>query len=201
MLNNYAQRHNIILIPGLGDEIRMLNFLTKHFQKYHLDVAVHRIGWKDGSTDFRPKFDNLLHHIDELSKIGRVSLVGTSAGGSAALNAFARRKKIVYKAVNLSGILRPSKERGWRSFEARTTTSSQFAQSVKLFVSQEKSLTPADRKRVMTVYPIFGDELVAPDTVTLPGATNIRIPSIEHVLSIALALTFFSKPVITFLSE
>jgi len=194
-------KHTVIIIPGLGDEIRALDFLTEHFHTHNLEVAVHRIGWKDGTIDFRPKFDRLLKRIDLLSKTSRVSLVGTSAGGSAALNAFAKRKNVVYKAVNLSGMLRPSKEKGWRSFETRTAMSPQFKQSVTMFTDLEKSLSAGDRKRIMTVYPIFGDELVAPDTATLSGATNIRIPSIEHILSIALALTLFSKPVITFLNQ
>lgn len=194
-------RHVVILIPGLGDEIRALDYLTEHFHKNNIDVVVHSIGWGDGTTNFQKKLHTLLLHIDQLSKTKRVSIIGTSAGGSAALNAFAQRKKSVYKAINLSGILRPSVETGWRSFEARSKSSVQFAQSVRLFVSVEKSLTTVDRKRIMTVYPKFGDELVAPDTVTLNGATNIQIPSIEHVLSIALALTIFSKPIVSFLNE
>ena len=191
----------VILIPGLGDEIRALDYLTEHFHNSNIDVVVHSIGWRDGTTNFQKKLNALLLRIDKLSKTNRVSLIGTSAGGSAALNAFARRKNVVYKAINLSGILRPSAETGWRSFEARAKSSVQFAQSIQLFVSLEKSLTAADRKRVMTVYPRFGDELVAPDTVTLAGATNIQIPSIEHILSIVLALTVFSKPIVTFLHE
>lgn len=193
-------KNTVVIIPGLGDEVHALEYITRHFNKYGLDVAVHSIGWRDGTADFHPKFNKLLRHIDELSETSKVSIIGTSAGGSAALNAFTKRKKVVYKVVNLSGILRSSKEVGWRSFEERTKSSPQFAQSVKMFTNLENSLSAVDRKRVMTVYPKFGDELVAPDTVTLSGAMNIRIPSIEHVLSIALALTIFSKPVISFLN-
>lgn len=161
---------------------------------------MHNIGWNDRNAEFAPKLERLTRKIDLLAKGGNaVSLIGASAGGSAALNAFIEQKKVVDKVISISGILRPSKETGFRSFEKRTRSSKPFAQSVKLFVKKEHALSKIDRKRIMTIYPKFGDELVAPDTATLPGAINIQISSFEHILSIVLTLTLFSKPIMRFL--
>jgi len=53
----------------------------------------------------------------------------------------------------------------------------------------------------MTVRALFGDELVPADTAILRGAHNIVVPTPEHVFSIAIALTLFSRPLITFLTK
>jgi hypothetical protein len=193
-------KHIVIIIPGLGDQVKQLKLITAHFRNHGFELIVHNIGWNDFDADFAPKLEELVNLIDTCTRSGnRVSLIGTSAGGSAVLNAFSQRKKEVYKVISVSGLLRPSEEKGWRSYEARTKSSKPFAQSVKLFASREKTLSGQDRKRIMTTYPLFGDELVAPDAAIMPGATNITIPSAEHVISIALTLTLFSKPIFEFL--
>ena len=55
-----------------------------------------------------------------------------------------------------------------------------------------------DRKKILTVRPFFGDELVPADTVVIQGALNKTVPMGEHVLSIATALILY-RPVIAFL--
>jgi hypothetical protein len=52
----------------------------------------------------------------------------------------------------------------------------------------------------MTVRAMFGDELVPADTSILKGAFNTQVPTAEHMLSIGMALTVFSKPIILFLN-
>jgi hypothetical protein len=47
----------------------------------------------------------------------------------------------------------------------------------------------------------LGDELVPADTAVLDGGQNITIPTIEHSLSIYLALSIFFKPIINFLES
>ena len=195
-----SRKHFVIIVCGLGDKELGLRIATRHFRLHGLTPVVHLIGWHSEETDFVPKLDRLIALIDLCAQDGnRVSLIGTSAGASAVLNAFVQRKDVVNKVISVTGVLRPSVEKGWRSFETRTKSSRPFAQSVTLFVSKEQTLSKADRKRIMTIYPKFGDELVAPDTATLDAAVNIQIPTTEHVLSIGLALTVFSGPIFKFL--
>jgi hypothetical protein len=123
-----------------------------------------------------------------------------SAGGSAVLNAFIERKNKIHRVVNVCGRLRVGTQKGFRSFEARTSSSPAFAQSIKLCESREDSLTGPDRLRIMTVRAMFGDELVPSDSAILRGAYNTRIPTPEHMFSISMALTLFSKPIILFLT-
>lgn len=197
-----TKKHHTIIIPGLGDEVNKMIWATYHWRRSGLDPIVHSVGWHGGEKEFQPKLQILVDMIDEFADDGdRVSLVGCSAGGSAALNAFFERREAVYRVINVCGRLRTGSQNGFRSFDARTATSPPFAESVKLFESHENLLTHQDRQKVMTVRALFGDELVPADTTILRGAYNTVVPTPEHVLSIAMALTIFSKPLITFLAK
>lgn len=194
-------KHRVIIIPGLGDEVNKTSWATNHWRRYGLEPFVHSAGWHDGK-EFQSKLRTLIEMIDKFIKYGdRVSLVGCSAGGSAVLNAFFKRKELVHKVINICGRLRYGKQKGFRSYEARTASSPSFAQSVKLFASRENLLSIHDRKKVMTVRALFGDELVPGDTAILSMANNMVIPTMEHIFSIAMALTLFSRPLITFLKH
>lgn len=194
--------HTVIIIPGLGRDEGNIERATRHWEKYGLCPVVHAVGWHDDEKTFQPKLRRLVRLVDSLKKKGNiVSIVGLSAGGSAALNAFVGRKKSVHRVVSICARLRVGTEKGFRSFQTRTASSPAFADSIRRFARREKTLTVIDRRRIMTVRPMFGDELVPADTVALGHANNIVVPTAEHVLSIALALTVFSGPILTFLRE
>lgn len=198
---NMSKEHKVIIIPGLGDEISKIQFATNHWRNHGLEPVVHSVGWHDGENDFQPKLERLVELIDQLTDKGDiVSLVGTSAGGSAVLNAFIERKDRIHRVVNVCGRLKAGTQRGFRSFEARTASSPAFAQSIKLCEAQEAFLSEADRQKIMTVRAMFGDELVPADTTILRGAFNTQIPTPEHMFTIGMALTVFSKPIILFLN-
>lgn len=198
------REHSIIVIPGLGDHkatgIKMLEIATNHWRNQGLEPIIHSVGWHDGENEFQPKLERLVDLIDELVDKGdKVSIVGTSAGGSAALNAFIERKDTVHKVINVCGRLRKGVLTGARSFGAKTASSPAFAESVKLCEANLDTLTDKDKQKIMTVRAMFGDELVPSDTTVIKGAYNTQVPTPEHILSIGAALTVFSKPVILFL--
>lgn len=158
------------------------------------------MGWRDGSTEFQPKINKILTLVDQLANDGDLSIVGTSAGGSAALNIFLERPKIIKKAVSICGRIKTGNHK-WRSLERMSATSATFRQSVLRFEQKEGNMADELRQRVMTVTARFGDELVPSDTSILEGACNIKVPTLEHVFSIAMALTLFAKPVIHFIQR
>ncbi len=192
--------HKVIIIPGLGDDTQKVEWAVKNWKNYGLETVVHAVGWRDGENDFEPKLHRVTDMIDLFVKQGNlVSLVGTSAGGSAVLNAFMDRKDSIHKVVNVCGRLRVGPTSGFRSFEAKTRPSKPFAQSVKLCESRLESLSEIDLKKIMTVCPMFGDEAVPSETTIIQGALNTKVPTTEHILSIAAALTIFSKRMMQFL--
>lgn len=176
-----------------------LRFLTRNWQrKYGLIPIVLPIVWKDGEH-FDAKLAKITDEIDlYLQKGNTVSLVGCSASGSAMLNAFIEKKDEIQGVVNLDGFVRPGTAKGLRNFDVRSAQSIAFRESVMRFTKLEKTLTVQDKRKILTVRPLFGDELVPPDTVVIPGATNKTVPFGEHIISIALALVWY-RPVIAFL--
>lgn len=193
--------HTVIIIPGLGDGVELMEFATRHWKWAGLDPLVYSVGWRDGERSFTPKLTRLLELVDTLHESGKhVSLVGTSAGGSAAMNAFIERRDAIHRVINVCGRLRVGPTKGLWSFAAKTKSSPAFADSVMMCESHQKTISDKDLKRVMTIRPIF-DEIVPTDTVELDGAHNRVIPSMGHVLSIALSMTFFSYQLASFLKE
>lgn len=193
------KEHHVIISPGMNGRIGGLKLLTKNWaKKYELYPEVVQTIWKDGKG-LEPKLTKILDLIDNFANRGNtVSLIGTSASGSLMLNAFVERKNVVHKVVNIGGFVRPGNGTGMHSFETRSAASKAFRESVLKFEKSEPSLTNQDRRKILTVRPMLGDELVPANTVTINGALNKTVPMIEHVLGIATALIFYN-PVIVFL--
>jgi hypothetical protein len=191
-------KHHVVITPGISGEIRGLKFATKNWQKrYGIYPEVIQTVWKD-EIGLEPKLKKVTDLIDSLVEKGhKVSLIGTSAGGSLMMNAFVDRVGVVEKAINVCGFLRPGTEEGYRSLEERSAESIAFRESVLRFEKLENKLTAEDRKKILTVRPLW-DELVPGKTVTVDGALNIQIPTIEHVFSIATAMVLYD-PVVKFL--
>lgn len=191
-----SKKHHVIYIPGLDDSRKGYELLINKWKLYKVIPHVYRIGWKDEES-FEPKLNKLVKYIDALTKEGdRVSLVGASAGGSAALNAYVKRPNI-YRVVNLCGRLREGKNVR-PTLEWASRKSIAFNESVKMFESWEPKMTTEQRSRVLTLTPLL-DEIVPKTTVFLKGANNKTLFSIEHAISGFLGMTLFSPIIMRFL--
>lgn len=177
-------RLRIIYVPGLGDGQRLLIWLQKQFfkswrlQRSHVEIfAIH---WT-GDVPFEKRLDELLSRIDELHAAGeQVSLIGTSAGASAVINAYARRKSRIRGVVCICGALR-----GTDSLpEAAFKLNPRFKESIKMLPDSITTLSKADRQSVMTLRPVF-DLIVRPKNAQIEGAHNRRLLSFGHLPSIA----------------
>ena len=192
----------IIYVPGLKDRNffnrNIIKLLALFWTAQEFELFLIQINWRKGNK-FAPKLKLIKDKIDELSTSGySVHLFGQSAGASAALNASVERKNIVRRVINICGRLRKG-ENVFPSLKLAAKGNPAFEESVLLFENQnEKRLTHDDRKKILTVRPIW-DEIVPASTVTLNGATNIQLPLLEHSLGGIFALTLFSSKLKTFL--
>ena len=195
------KEHVVFIYPGLGDGTLLVDFAVRNWHHYGLIPIVKSVGWRN-EEPFQHILNRLSALVDEQINMGRmVSLIGTSAGGSAALNVFVENLEGIHRVVTVCSRLRTGPVVGLRSFEKMTRTSNAFAQSVQLLEYLEPSLLLRERQQVMTVKALLGDEMVPASTSTLQGARNISIPTAEHMLSISAALTVFSGRLIKFLTE
>lgn len=190
--------HHIIVIPGLGNGVAKHEFALKGWRRYKIVPHVFDARWKTEEPDFEPKLRRALELIDSLAgKNTRISLVGNSAGSSFVLNIFAKRKTKIHRVIINCGRVRTG-DWPWFTFNQATAVSPSFKQSVLMAQKAERTFLKTDRAKILTLRPVF-DEVVPPNTVTIEGSTNEVLPSVEHIITIALAMTILKHKIINFI--
>lgn len=193
-----SQKHHVIYVPGLNDQRKIYELVVDRWSIYGIIPHVHRVGWHDGEH-FASKLKKLVSEVDRyLHEGNKVSLVGGSAGGSAVLNTLLEKPE-VNAVVNLCGRLRAGVN-VFPSLQLASRNSPAFKESVLLFESREPKMSIKLRQKVLNLIPIW-DEVVPKTTVPVKGATNRTLPSVEHMLSGFIGMTFLSPIVMKFIKE
>jgi poly(3-hydroxyalkanoate) synthetase len=143
--------------------------------------------------DYQTKLNRLLNLIDEKSKNNKISLIGTSAGGSLVINAFSERKDNINKIITVCSRLKKGKDSGFRGFVKRTKRSLSFKESVLNSEKNINNFSLKDKEKIITVHALFGDELIPKNTAIINGVKNITITTGEHLFSIWSSLSWYSK--------
>jgi len=189
---------HVIIIPGLGNNVPFHIWATNSWKKYGIIPHVFDTRWKTEEKGFSEKLERAIKLIDSVSgKNSKISLVGNSAGSSFALNLFGERKNKISRVIINCGRVRDG-DWPWFTFNQATALSPSFKESVLNAQELEKNFTSGDRKKMLTLRPLF-DEVVPPSTVPIQGATNKITPFVEHGLCIALNMTLFKKQIIDFI--
>lgn len=188
---------HFIYIPGLGDKNILNTWFLRFWELYRISYEVVGMPWYDKSEEFSIKLQRVLDRIDIARKNKKnVVLLGVSAGASAALNAYCQRRNDILAVINVCGRLREGKGvLPTLDFAARKGPA--FKESVLRAEKNGKSLTKKDKEKMLTIRPLY-DEIVPSSTVAINGARNIVIPCFEHVFSIGIACTFYSKYIVDF---
>lgn len=175
----------VVFIPGLGDD--RLGFVKRaipFWQEKGFGPQIHIMPWND-QNPLKLKLERLFQHIEDLSSTYRVNIIGTSAGGVAALYSKTKRPELVHKAINVCGRIRKGSGVGFRAFERQVSKSPSFREAVILFENLESNIPKSRRSEIMCIRPKFGlDELVPGETVFIEGANNVEVNRIEHALTI-----------------
>jgi predicted peptidase len=188
--------HHVIYLPGFGDtnnsqiQVKLLN----KWQKFDLQPHFQYIQWSSNET-FEAKFKRILGVVDELIKQKHtVSIIGVSAGATMAINVYSARKENIAKVVFICGKINNPENVRTYYFQKNPA----FKQSLRHAAANLQKLDDKDRSKMLSIHPIY-DEVVYVRDATLYGAKNKTIFSIEHSLSILLALSLYRKVAINFL--
>lgn len=190
------QKLYLIYITGLGDsDPKGQRKAVSLWHWWGVKAEMFQVKWAD-KEPWEPKLERLLARIDELAKDNAVGLVAASAGASAAINAYAARKRKLIGMVLIAGkVNRPDAiGQNYRQKNPAFITSAQ--DSVKALAS----LTDTDRSRILSRYAL-ADELVTKADSRIPGARNRLVPSIGHFLTIATQITVGAPSFIYFLKR
>ncbi len=191
---------HVVIIPGLGNEIQKHIWAANRWRRSGIIPHVFDTKWKTEEKGLKKKLDDVLRLVDSLIITGKkVSIIGNSAGSSLAINILGERKRKIHRVVVNCGRVRTGNW-PWFTFDQATASSPSFRESVLMSERVISELSVAERKRILTLRPLF-DEVVPPFTVPIDGATNEITPSVEHVVTIALNMTLFSGRTIKFLRD
>ena len=70
------ERHLVLVVPGLGDQVGLLKFVTAGWKSRGITPIIYPMGWYDGEG-FKDKLEKLLAKVDSLqNNADRISLVG-----------------------------------------------------------------------------------------------------------------------------
>jgi hypothetical protein len=202
-INQNIATHTVILVPGLGDTPRRIKLYARLIkgwsEKYNITSVFFDSSWNDKYETFDQKLHRLLNLINsyETDDIRKLSLLGISAGGSLALNAYFQKKSKVSKVVNVCGRLRVGNN-VQPSLETAAKKSKAFYDSVTKCEAGLPTLTDQDKANVLTLKAIF-DEFVPTQTTLIDGTSNLTVGSVGHIITIGLCLTIYSKKITNFL--
>lgn len=172
-------KHHIIYIPGLGDRYSYgQNIAINWWRWFGLTPHYFALGWTN-QEGFDAKLARLISEIDALKQHGDyVSLVGVSAGASAALNAYARHPGVT-GVVYISGKIN-SPELVDPQIFARNPD---FNESLGWLKESLAQLSPVKVGRILNIHPVR-DQTVSINDTKIIGTAESVVPGWNHASGI-----------------
>ncbi|GEM_PF-2809248 len=141
---------HLVIIPGISDSTKKLTLITKNWDKtYNIKPHIVKFGWQGNDKNLNSRLKIIGKYIDNLLEEGKeVSLLGTSAGGSAVINLFYPRTDKIKKVITICGRVRdPNVRKMWNH---KPQDLGVYEESVKLSEKNLKKLDPQDKERILT---------------------------------------------------
>lgn len=179
------QQHHIIYIPGIGDDrYRLQSLIVAFWRLGGVHGHCHPMPWA-GQGAYGDKMKALLTEIDRYASAGHyVSLVGASAGATAALNAYVVRRSTVRGVVLLSAKLNHPETVSPHLLQKNPA----FALALAATAANLKSLSVADKQRFHLFYS-ERDSYVPHRDSYIFGVPEHKLPTRGHGASIVFGLT------------
>lgn len=194
-----AKEHHVIIVYGLGDHKpvqAVLNILIKPWNLLGIKIHTFTPGWADGQP-FEPKLQKLAQQINHLvNQKFAVSLVGISAGASAALNAYVKNKDKIHKVVFISGKIRHPENVNPRYFDRNPA----LKQALHLSEANFQKLTSADKQKMIYFHGLY-DPIVSPKIDKPAGIRSRAVPAFGHIPGILVAITFYAGTIAKFIKS
>jgi hypothetical protein len=178
-------KHAVIVL-GLGEAIPVYRFLVHKWQKnYGVTPVIFKVDW--GAKDpLDTKLEQLVILVKNLAKKGDVSLIGVSAGASAALNAYQilQKQRIPIRSyISICGRFNLDAY-PWYPLSYGVRRSPRFYDSI-----QRVDIMHNFKNKNATCFFAAFDEVVPTSASTLPHVQSFQIPFILHTPAIYLLLS------------
>lgn len=187
----------VLYINGLGDgttqEYEAMAF--KKMRHLGFNVVHAHVQWRK-EQDFSKLLEELVLQARELvENDNELTIIGLSAGGSMALNLYAKLNNKNIKIISIIGRLRKGFVLPWSYRTMKRAAHFGTRHESKIFYdsvmhcedSTIPSLAIVDRQNIITLKPIT-DLIVPLNTMSIAGVKNIRIPALGHVMACSVGL-------------
>lgn len=176
---------NAIYLPGLGDnQSYFQQLVVKLWRLRGIKGHYIELSWGDGEP-FAPKLQEIIVSVDRLAaQDGPVALVSASAGASAAINAYVKRKNKICCVIFIAGKVKNAESISQATFDHNPA----FKTSLALLPASLRDITNADKAKILSVRPMHDSTVPVADT-KIDGVVERVLPTSGHVFSIAYAIT------------
>jgi hypothetical protein len=189
--------HIAVYLPGLNNEraAPVHKKMLSTWRIFGVHVIYHPMLWSD-KQPFSEKIESILKEVDEYIVSGnKVSIIGTSAGASAAINVHASRRNNIHKVVCICGKLRNPNTISY-SFAENPA----FEQSLEILPKSLDNLSKNDLAKILSLRPLV-DGIVPPGDTIIKGSRNSLMPILGHGNGITYALTLGTWRITRFLKS
>ncbi len=165
----------VIFISGVGDRKRWFyDLVALRWKLFGFRTNAFIFGWDNRRSNFETQFAKLLDFIDTFPD-DKICLVGISAGGTAALNAFDGRPDRIAKLAMVSS-----------PFQKSTYTHPMLLESIRRANDSFEKLEFEVKPRLLTITG-HRDQTVAPRLSLLREVERKYVLGFTHAMSIAMA--------------
>lgn len=179
------KQHHVIYVPGILDDIYHVQSLAvATWRLYGVHGHCHAVPWA-GKEKWEQKFQKLLDEIDMYKSAGHdVSLVGSSAGASAVLNAYSERPGSIESLVYICAKINAPETVSKRTYAENPA----FKTSLELLQKNLKKLSPDDKAKMLSLYSP-ADHTVPYQATIIKGVEERKLPALRHGRAIMYAIT------------
>ena len=181
----------VVIIPGIGDHTPSYDVFAWVWRRLGYETHIIPFGWTRYYADIATHTRDFMHKhkLDAVAGKDDVYLIGVSAGGTAAVHAFANRQS-VRKVITVSSPFEDAD-----NLEHRLLVDSIIAVRRDL-----EQLDAAEKANILSVYGIF--DRIVPTYMSRPeGVRTKRIFAFGHAPIIFMALTFHGLRLKRFFSK
>jgi pimeloyl-ACP methyl ester carboxylesterase len=179
----------LVIIPGIGDRSRAYELFAWVWRRRGYEVHVIPFGWSHFYADINTKTQDFLHALDKATEKRKAYIIGVSAGGTAAVHAYAKNQSI----QRVVAVCTPFAE--FEKIENRL-----LADSILTARRDLEGFSDDEKAHILTVCGLY-DQTVPTWMSKYVGLPKKRIWFVIHAPIIFVALTFASGSLSRFLKR
>jgi hypothetical protein len=186
--------HLFIYVPGLGDtNLDNRQKLLSLWRIRRIKVEICAMKW-GVDEPWKKKLHVLLTLIDKRAGEGYViSLIGESAGASAAMQAFVQKENSLRSLILLCGKSQHPESMSKKLIARHPALESAVKESNKVI----QKLSDPQKAKILNLHPLF-DPVVPVKETKISGVKHSRMPIVGHATSIVFANIFWMWRIIRF---